>query len=483
MPRRKNGSSHPRTPSSSAESELKAADPSASGGQDQPLPCGIYKLEWVDASTLCDNPNNWRVHPAEQHRALQASLAMNGWAGALLYNETTGRLIDGHLRKELATRSNKPVPVLFGRWTEEQERNLLLTLDPIAAMAESNHEIFSRLSSAAREEMERVKERYQDLPIDDLSDVVDAMESLSSSADDVGCKSLLDAGRSISEYWKQPDTSKPYPYGDEPDPVASKAASLPEIWMFEMGKCPYDIPQLMPGHLLASCPTPIRTWTPACKNKHDYTGYYLWCCTSNDLPSLSNCVVCCHSEDSALEYIWSDNKTYAAYYLQRGAYAVISPEFSVIDHTPQAVSIYNIYRNRWLGRYFQECGIPVIPSVPHPSKQAGPELVCAGIPHSPPCISMQVRVVDRSLKSQASFAAGIRVGIVKVINYLKPDSLIIYGGDIVPRLIELIDPPKGLQIIPILDYITERRVELEGPSGPVKPGKKRKEKEPSQSAG
>ena len=35
--------------------------------------------------------------------------------------------------------------MLIGKWTEEQERKILLTLDPIAAMAEGHERCLSRL--------------------------------------------------------------------------------------------------------------------------------------------------------------------------------------------------------------------------------------------------------------------------------------------------------------------------------------------------
>ncbi|MBI5863718.1 MAG: site-specific DNA-methyltransferase [Planctomycetes bacterium] len=57
-----------------------------------------------------------------------------GWAGALLFNETTGRLIDGHARQKVVD-PKAIVPVLIGIWSEEAERKILLTLDPIAGMA------------------------------------------------------------------------------------------------------------------------------------------------------------------------------------------------------------------------------------------------------------------------------------------------------------------------------------------------------------
>ena len=96
------------------------------------------RLEWLTAKELADNPENWRRHPQAQSAALEGVMAEVGWAGALLYNEATGRLIDGHLRKKVA--KGQKMPVLVGSWTEEQERKILLTLDPIAAMADRDQD-------------------------------------------------------------------------------------------------------------------------------------------------------------------------------------------------------------------------------------------------------------------------------------------------------------------------------------------------------
>jgi DNA modification methylase len=95
------------------------------------------RLEWREPDELTENPSNWRRHPPQQMQALKDIIAEVGWAGALLYNERTKRLVDGHLRKKVASKDGK-VPVLIGSWSEDQERKILLTLDPIAAMAESD---------------------------------------------------------------------------------------------------------------------------------------------------------------------------------------------------------------------------------------------------------------------------------------------------------------------------------------------------------
>lgn len=100
------------------------------------------RLEWRDAKELQANPHNWRKHPPAQVKAMQDVFNEVGWAGALLYNERTGHLIDGHLRQKI---SKGRVPVLVGDWSEEDERKILLTLDPLAYMAEHDQDVLLNL--------------------------------------------------------------------------------------------------------------------------------------------------------------------------------------------------------------------------------------------------------------------------------------------------------------------------------------------------
>jgi hypothetical protein len=94
------------------------------------------RFEYVQARTLDENPANWRKHGEEQLAGLKQLIddPKVGWAGALLWNERTRRLIDGHGRKKVV-HPDAFVPVLIGNWSEEEERTILLTLDPIAQMA------------------------------------------------------------------------------------------------------------------------------------------------------------------------------------------------------------------------------------------------------------------------------------------------------------------------------------------------------------
>ena len=76
------------------------------------------RLEWMYAEELDDNPRNWRLHPYAQEMSLRDAKQEVGWAGALLYNERTKRLIDGHLRKKIARKERKnpgPGRLMVGR--------------------------------------------------------------------------------------------------------------------------------------------------------------------------------------------------------------------------------------------------------------------------------------------------------------------------------------------------------------------------------
>ena len=58
------------------------------------MPTQNLRLEWRNADELEENPANWRQHPAYQEEAHKDLISEVGWAGVLLYNEQTGRLVD-----------------------------------------------------------------------------------------------------------------------------------------------------------------------------------------------------------------------------------------------------------------------------------------------------------------------------------------------------------------------------------------------------
>lgn len=119
----------------------------------------VKELRRVRAADLLPNPKNWRRHPKAQADALRGLLAEIGYADALLVRQLSdGRLIliDGHLRAE--TTPEAEVPVLVLDLTEEEADKLLLTLDPLSALAESDSSRIAALLETVRTDDDAVRD-------------------------------------------------------------------------------------------------------------------------------------------------------------------------------------------------------------------------------------------------------------------------------------------------------------------------------------
>jgi DNA modification methylase len=119
----------------------------------------IKELRRVRARDLIPHEKNWRVHTKAQTAALRGLLSEIGYADALLARELPDgglQLVDGHLRAE--TTPSAMVPVLILDVTEEEADKILLTLDPLAAMAESDSERLQALLNNVRTDSPAVEE-------------------------------------------------------------------------------------------------------------------------------------------------------------------------------------------------------------------------------------------------------------------------------------------------------------------------------------
>ena len=159
----------------------------------------VVELRRVRAADLLPNPKNWRTHPKAQQEALRGILAEVGYADALLARETPEglQLIDGHLRAEITP--DVEVPVLILDVTEAEADKLLLSLDPLAAMAEGDADALRTLLAQVETDSDAVQKMLDGI---------------------------------AKEYGAQPG---PKPL-DDPGPNLEKAEELRKQWGVELGQ-------------------------------------------------------------------------------------------------------------------------------------------------------------------------------------------------------------------------------------------------------
>lgn len=129
--------------------------------------------------------------------------------------------------------------------------------------------------------------------------------------------------------------------------------------------------------------------------------------------------------DYKFERVWNYPDRYTGY-LQRFKF-VLSPDFSVYRDIPNALQIFNAYRNRWCGKYWQEHGIKVIPTF----SLGNPDFFktfCDGIPkHS---------VIATSTMGDGRWGnyKMLKASWNLMLHYLEPELILLYGRNVAEEL-------------------------------------------------
>lgn len=106
----------------------------------------ITRVGTMTAAELRAHPKNPRVHSAAQKAAMRAMMDKHGFIGALLVNERTGLMLDGHLRADISD-DTQTFTVLFCDLDPDEEAEVLLLLDSIGAMADYDETLTRALAN------------------------------------------------------------------------------------------------------------------------------------------------------------------------------------------------------------------------------------------------------------------------------------------------------------------------------------------------
>ena len=166
----------------------------------------------------------------------------------------------------------------------------------------------------------------------------------------------------------------------------------------------YDIPMMRQTHVDNLKDIPIQGFNFALKEEHP-----------------ENVGVHFFLHDYQFERVWKYPDRYVDV-LKKFAY-VLSPDFSPYADMPKALQIYNVYRNRWCGRYWQDNGITVIPTFTMGDYDTF-DFCADGIPkHSTIAISTMGEGRWGAYKN-------LYENWDRVLERLEPETILLYGKDI-----------------------------------------------------
>lgn len=125
-------------------------------------------------------------------------------------------------------------------------------------------------------------------------------------------------------------------------------------------------------------------------------------------------------DDYQFERVWNKPEDYIEILKQYEC--IFSPDFSLYMDMPIAMKIWNVYRSRLIGQYYQEQGIKVIPTLSWAEKETF-EFCFDGIPKES-IVSISTIGVKRNKEALKIWNAGVD----ELIKRIKPSTILIYGG-------------------------------------------------------
>lgn len=256
------------------------------------------------AGQFMANPLNWRIHPKAQREALTGVLSEVGWVQSVIVNRTTGNVVDGHARIEEALKlgDETPVPFIEVELSEEEEQKILLTIDPISAMAAADKQNLDAL----------------------LQDVSTASAGVQSMLAELAEKSGLG-------YNDQQQDGEVEVSGDE---VSLDLALNTQDQSFPTDN-EFGIPCLLPQGELGGMPEPCERWGRYARGSSNPGSLHFY------------------TDDARFETVWQKPK----WIIESGVKAIVEPNVSTYPGQPLAIILWGIYRKRWLARWAQQYGV------------------------------------------------------------------------------------------------------------------------------
>lgn len=128
----------------------------------------------------------------------------------------------------------------------------------------------------------------------------------------------------------------------------------------------------------------------------------------------------CYVDDYQFERLWNDPEKYTEILAEYECF--LSPDFSLYMDMPMPMKIWNVYRSRQIGAFYQAQGIKVIPTVSWAEPETF-EFCFQGIPKG-----SVVSVSTIGVKQDADALKIWEAGVDAMIQEIHPSAILVYGG-------------------------------------------------------
>lgn len=366
---------------------------------------------------------------------LNKSLQEHGLVEPLIWNKRTGNLVGGHQRLELIDAANKnqdyELTVAEIDVSSAEEKRINVKLNNPNIQGEFSQE---KLKSLLHDPEINLDFKALSFELTDIENLIDLQ------IDD-----LLDSD-SVKTENKEDDKLEWTP--------DDGIRAFREDCVFSSSN-EWGIPDLKPEMLSAQIPTRVFDGKDYDKPENAVFLYQ----SAPDKEKAKGGVLAFYTDDYRFERIWFDAVKYVEKLHEYGWGSIIAPDFSLWYEMPQAVKVYNTYRNFWCARYWQEAGFKIIPNLSW-SDVDSCKYTLAGIPQNCEVVSAQV-AKGRSKKEIERFFTSLKFSLEQI----KPKVCLLYGGAKEKEQL-LIHLPKTTEYVLLMSWRQEIKKHIQRGSNP-----------------
>ena len=370
-----------------------------------PITNSIQIEQWPTAK-LKHFSRNSRKHPASQLKKVMRSIERFGFTNPIL-SDPDGEIIAGHARHKAATQLElKTVPVIVLKGLSDSEKRAYVIAD-------------NKLAEDAQWDEDLLKAEIDDLQLMGEIDI----DLTGFDIGEIGKldPTLLDDGSERMQ--KETEQGHEFEGIVVPTLVDNPIFPSSNFWGF---------PDLREDMLAEAAPN--NPWHRMDPTEHPPEDVYLtWGEHRRERcqpEHTKGATLCFYEEDEAFERIWTEPIPTVSRMLEYGWGQVVCPDFSAYRDSPLIMRQYQYYRSMWMGRYFQEAGFKVIPSLFNLDERDY-DWMLAGVPQNPPIVACQVLTVYNKFTKQEGHEerSCFHKAIKKVVEELNPGTICIYGGE------------------------------------------------------
>lgn len=315
-------------------------------------------------------------------RAIAESLAAHGQFKPIVVQKSTRKILAGnHTWQAAQTLGWDEIAAVVIDVDDEQAAKIVLADNRTSELGDFDYEALAELLQDIED---TVGTGYSESDLEALlSSVEEAQEEVEAQYEDEQGEAALD-------------------FDDEPDEFDG-VFTLRDDVVFSSSNL-WEIPDLLPEMLIEELPQPLTTWAGSATRDMEWDGYWLWnfrVDSTAGMKDLSKVVMSFYTYDYYFGCWWDNPTKYLAQMMSAGIQYAISPNFSQ-EEIPKTLSLFALYKSRWLARYFQEIGVRVMPDLEMRPEQHFVDLAVDSLPDNLPWAAVQVQnLVGKLTKGKA----------------------------------------------------------------------------------